>query len=93
MKPKTTPHLKVTARLVLEDDNPHDAQAVKVILDGHHVGYLSRADARRYRAMRTPPAEVPALIVGGWDRGDRNVGHYGVRLALRLDNADKESQQ
>lgn len=86
-------HLKVTARLVLEDNNPHDAQAVKVILDGHHVGYLSRADARRYRAMPAPPAEVPALIVGGWDRGDGNVGHYGVRLALRLDSANKESPE
>lgn len=85
-------HLTVTARLVREDDNPHDEQAVQVIVQGRHVGYLSRADARRYRALPTAPAEVPALIVGGWDRGDRDVGHYGVRLALRLD-ADEESPQ
>ena len=85
-------NLKVTARLEREDDNPHDDQAVKVIIQGRHVGYLSRGDARRYRAMPSVPAEVPALIVGGWDRGDRRAGHYGVRLALRLD-ADEESQQ
>jgi|SRR5882724_3456539 len=80
-------HLTVTARLVREDDNPYDDQAVKVIIHGHHVGYLSRADAGRYRALPTAPAELPALIVGGWDRGDRGVGQYGVRLALRLDES------
>lgn len=74
----------VTACLVLEDDNPHDDQAVKIMIEGRHVGYLSRADVRRYRRMDRPREEVPALIVGGWDRGDRGTGHYGVRLALEL---------
>jgi hypothetical protein len=73
------------------EQTPHDDQAVKVVIRGHQVGYLSRADARRYRAMPTAPAQVPALVVGGWDRGDRGVGHYGVRLSLRLD-ANEESR-
>lgn len=75
---------RTTARLVLEDDNRHDDQAVKVTIQGRHVGYLSRADARRYRRMPNAPGEVPALIVGGWDRGPGDVGHYGVRLRLEL---------
>jgi hypothetical protein len=74
----------VADALVLEDDNPHDNQAVKVLVLGRHVGYLSRADARRYRRMANAPETVPALIVGGWDRGDRGTGNYGVRLALEL---------
>ena len=53
---------------------------------------MSRTDARRYRAMPTAPAEVPALIVGGWYRDDRDAGNYGVRLALRLDT-EEESQR
>src|SRR5215467_9279236 len=27
--------------------------------------------------MPTAPTEVPALIVGGWYRGDRDAGNYG----------------
>ena len=76
--------MEVTAELVREDDNPHDDHAVKVMIRGLHVGYLSRVAARRYRKLTDAPAEVPALIVGGWYRGEEDRGYYGVRLALRL---------
>lgn len=42
------------ARLVPEDDNPYDDQAVRVDVSGHTIGYLPRADARRWRKRRTP---------------------------------------
>lgn len=67
-----------------EDTNPHDPRAVRVEIQGHHVGYLSRADAARARralgASLTADAGfwVPARIYGGGDRA------YGVWLALDL---------
>lgn len=37
-----------TAHLVPEPTNPHDKFAVRVEIDGRHVGYLARGSARRY---------------------------------------------
>jgi hypothetical protein len=80
-----------TAYLILEDDNPHDAQAVRIDIDGSTVGYLDRENARKFRkelavAARGVTVNVaccPALIVGGWSR-DRGAdqGHFGVKLDL-----------
>jgi hypothetical protein len=36
------------ARLEPEPTNPHDANAVRVVIDGGTVGYLPRASAKRY---------------------------------------------
>lgn len=38
------------AYLLPEPDNPHDPNAVKVMVEGQHVAYLSRGDALDYRA-------------------------------------------
>jgi hypothetical protein len=75
------------AQLRTEPDNPHDRNAVGVLIDGRKVGHLSRQDAEAYVAMLrnigTPnqPYEVAAKIVGGWRR-KRGEGHYGVKLDL-----------
>jgi hypothetical protein len=42
------------ARLIAEDDNPFDDQAVRVDVAGHTIGYLPRADARRWRQHQKP---------------------------------------
>ena len=79
---------KVVAMLVLEDSNPHDKLAVRVDVDGKPVGYLSRDEARQYRKRLQEQgfpeliATCNALIVGGWDRGGGDRGHFGVRLDL-----------
>lgn len=39
------------AALVPEPDNPHDPNAIAVQVQGHLVGYLSRAEARAYRRL------------------------------------------
>jgi hypothetical protein len=76
------------ADLVLEDANPHDPKAVRVDVHGGTVGYLSREDARAYRRWVTAThgrpmgATCPAVIVGGWDRGGGDRGHFGVKLDL-----------
>lgn len=41
-------------RLVPEDTNPYDNQAVRVDVAGKTVGYLPRADARRWRKSAGP---------------------------------------
>lgn len=76
------------AVLLLEDSNPHDNQAVRVDIQGHTVGYLSRKDARSYRAQlrklghRRIACWCNAKIVGGWERSRNDRGHFGVKLDL-----------
>lgn len=84
--------IEVRAQLALQDNNPHDRQAVQVTIQGHPVGHLSREHARAFRrAVRYGKLsehetfECAALICGGWDRGDGDAGHFGVRLDLALD--------
>jgi hypothetical protein len=80
------------ALLVLEDDNRHDSNAVCVRIDGLRVGYLSREMARGYRSQLKKQG-IPlanywceAAIVGGWDRGPDDRGHFGVRLDVPVDD-------
>ena len=47
--PNDRVRMEVYAVLVAETDNPYDANAVSVWVQGLKVGYLSRDDARRYR--------------------------------------------
>jgi hypothetical protein len=82
--------LRKKAVLALEDDNPHDKNAVCVRIDGLRVGYLPRTMAKMYR-KRLAEKNAPighywceAIIVGGWDRGD-DRGHFGVRLDLPIE--------
>lgn len=79
----------VVAVLVLDDENPYDSDAVRVEVQGHVVGYLSRQDARAYRELLSAAncsdsLECLGVIRGGWDRGPRDRGHYGIYLDLPL---------
>jgi hypothetical protein len=70
-----------------EPDNPHDANAIKVLIGGTVVGYLSREDAATFRPgllglMEVSPTARVALeasIVGGGPRAD-GIGFLGVFL-------------
>ena len=62
---------------------------MSVWIGGQIIGYLSRDDAKAYSAVLARIADQQgacgvcrANIVGGWDRGGRDVGHFGARLAL-----------
>jgi len=77
---------------VLEpEDNEYDENAVAVLIDDQHVGYLSRANAARYRpgveALRERVGTVAlhGVIVGGGE-GPQGLGLLGV--VLRHDPAD-----
>lgn len=78
--------LEVYAVLVAEPDNPYDANAVSVWIQGLRVGYLSREDARRYRPgllalerQHGKPIALAGAIVGGGMRAD-GPGRLGVFL-------------
>jgi hypothetical protein len=81
-------YIQTQAALVLEPSNPYDPNAVAVYVDGRKVGHLPRAAAEAYGAVGRQLAAqqqvgvCQAVIVGGWDRGDGDTGHFGVRLDL-----------
>ena len=81
--------VEVEACVLLENTNPYDPQAVRVDVDGRTVGYLSRPDARAYRRALKSVGVAEVLtcsgrIRGGWGRGQRDRGHYGIYLDLAL---------
>jgi hypothetical protein len=83
--------LKVEAFLVPENDNPHDSKAIRVYIQDRTVGYLDRETARSFReemaqiGMSGVAAKCRAIIVGGWDRGSGDRGHFGVKIDLPTD--------
>lgn len=78
----------VRAMLVLEDSNPYDDRAVQVRVGGQVCGYLSRDNARRYRAALAaagePRASVRcnAKITGGFEIEGGRRAHFGLKLDL-----------
>lgn len=81
----------VSARLVLEDSNPYDRDAVRVDISGRPVGYLNRQDAKAYRRYLRKTRDggkvvgvCNAQIRGGWKRGEDDQGNFGVWLDLPL---------
>lgn len=91
-KTKDGYNLECKALLVPNPDNPHDPNAIKVMINGKQVGHLSREMAADYakflQQQGNPRLElvVGALITGGWKRrypnGKWSEGHYGVRLDI-----------
>lgn len=84
--PEDRVRVDVYAVLVAETDNPYDANAVSVWVQGLKVGYLSRDDARRYRPgllaleqKHGKPIALSGAIVGGGIRAD-GPGRLGVFL-------------
>lgn len=79
---------EVTAQLVFISDNKHDPHAIGVMIHGQPVGFVPRSEAEQLRAeiCRINPEQRPVIcsakIVGGWDRGDGDEGHFGVKLSL-----------
>jgi hypothetical protein len=76
----------VQAVLVPEPSNPHDENAVMVIIDGGLVGYLAREDAVVYLPglhvltnRHGGPIALEGQVVGGGQRGD-GLGMLGVFL-------------
>ena len=53
-------------QIVPEPDNPEDPKALKVLIDGVHVGYIKKTRTSRMRnLMKLPGFKVTAEIFGG----------------------------
>lgn len=80
------------AVLLLEDGNRFDPLAVAVYIDGRLVGYLSRADARRFRKLLVKRdlagqrTACKALVRGGGVGREGQKLNYGVQLLFDLDD-------
>jgi hypothetical protein len=78
---------EIVAVLIPEPDNPHDGNAIKVLIDSQHVGYLSRGDAAVYltgllalmNESENGLVALEGVIVGGGPRPD-GIGRLGVFL-------------
>lgn len=80
------------ALLIPEPNNPADRNAIKVMVEGQHVGYIPREDAGAYSAILTPLAlekrqllEVPTRV--WWGADDR--GNFMASVRLDLPPADQ----
>jgi hypothetical protein len=78
---------EIQAVLVAETDNPYDANAISVWIDGQRVGYLAREDAEAYRpgllalqAKEGKSISLLGVIVGGGIRED-GPGYLGVWMS------------
>jgi predicted Zn-ribbon and HTH transcriptional regulator len=85
-RPEERVHVDVYAVLTAETDNPYDANAVSVWVQGLKIGHLSRGDAKRYRPglqalehRHGKPIALRGVIVGGGMRED-GPGMLGVFL-------------
>jgi hypothetical protein len=80
--------IRLPAVLVPDAANPHDDQAVAVFVDGLHVGYMERPDAKKYHRhiSRLPGGEV-VVTSRQWLRASADDTWARVTLALPLPEA------
>lgn len=78
--------IDIEATLKPEPSNPHDANAVAVIINRKTVGYLKKEHAPIFvEFLNENEADIGVCegrIVGGWDDGEGDEGHFGVKLSL-----------
>ena len=81
---------ELIAKLHYENTNPHDKKAIRVVINGRTVGYLSRKDARLFR-KRIEKVGLEGLIIscnaeilGGKRVGLFKKTDFGVWLDLPI---------
>lgn len=81
---------QMPAQLVFDDANPHDPNAIGVMIDSHAVGWIPWEKAVEFRAalrklnIENLPVTCKAKVIGGWDRGRKDRGLFGVKLSLSM---------
>lgn len=84
-KTKKGHEIERLATLIREPHNPHDKNAIAVIIDGRKVGYIARTEAKVMATMIDQRGysqlTADAMIVGGWT-DSKGEGYYGVKLDL-----------
>ena len=80
------------ANLILDDNNIYDEFAVAVQIQNLKVGYLSNANAKKYRnaiarlGLGRIVGQCYASVRGGRTKSDGTVLDFGVRLDINLEN-------
>lgn len=77
----------IAVELVPEPDNPEDEKAIKVVVDGVHIGYVPKSKTTRVRNIfkKNNVISVTCDIYGGpykvleWDYDDRGKDVYSIR--------------
>jgi hypothetical protein len=80
-------YFRVNAVLSSEPENPYDKNAIQILVNGEKVGYVRREDNVSLRAQLnavgiTGDVQCRAEIAGGWNRGGRDLGDFGLRLDI-----------
>lgn len=97
-EPELEQFFLATATLVPEPENPHDGNAVKVLCVEHHIGYLCKASAARYKrvvcendAIYHPPVTTAALRVTRmlFDEGPQFSASLSLRFSQPPSDIDK----
>ena len=78
----------LTAYLIPDDFNQYDDKAVRVEINGLHIGYLSREDARSFRRRLgakklTGQTTICGALITGGHVVDGKKMHYGAILDLK----------
>jgi len=79
------------AKLVPDNNNPHDANAVKVVIEGKTVGHLSRDNAFKWRIKMKNEGFYDAVDCQAkikWDTEFIETGSYGVWIDVDLTISD-----
>lgn len=75
--------IRLPALLVPDPTNPHDDHAVAVFVDGLHVGYMERADARKYhRHIAALPGGELVVAARQWLRVSADDTWARVTLSI-----------
>lgn len=84
-----TKRVKGVAALVLDNNNPHDKKAVRVEVQGLHVGYLPKEEARSFRRrlgahkLSGQATNCAAELWGGYTSNAGNPVAYAVCLDIK----------
>ncbi len=80
-------YFRAIAVLVAEPENPHDAHAIVVRINGEPVAHIKKEDNVSFRQQLdalgfSGDVQCRAEIEGGWDHGGGDIGKYGVKLDI-----------
>lgn len=87
---------QIDVALVPEPDNPHDRNAIRVLIDGTHVGHLPREYAAlwaAYLAQREAHRERAHARAELWYRWSRGYDAPEVFLRVHIDHSPFEEQE
>lgn len=75
---------EVQVDMIAEPENKYDENAIRIEIDGFHVGYVNRNDAELYqRHVLKAGGKMScyAMVIGGYTEPSGKQGHFGLRLA------------